>query len=107
MEILGAPGGFLLLADKDVDAYREVFRARTATAPDYIQYGTRVGTILDEVTDQLLARPTLEGWDDPLAARFDEWTGYGTRGRTHQSSAPSSTSCSRRTMARSSRATSS
>ena len=51
VRILGAPGAFHLRTDKDIDAYRDFFRGRTATARDYIPYGTKVGIMLDELTD--------------------------------------------------------
>lgn len=69
--VLGAPGAFQQRVDKDLEAMREIFRARTASPVDYREYSTRVGTLLDEVTDTLLARPALEGWDDQIIARFD------------------------------------
>jgi hypothetical protein len=70
--ILGAPGGFRLRYERDVTELRETFRARTATAADFLQYGARVGTLLDELTDRLLAQPVVDGWSDTLVARFKE-----------------------------------
>jgi hypothetical protein len=72
IRIFGAEGGFRFRIDKDNDELREVLRARTATAHDFTRFACRVGTLLDEITTALLARPVLDGWDDQLLRRFNE-----------------------------------
>jgi len=70
--ILGAPGGFRWRVEKGIESRREFHRARTINARDYVEYGTEVGTVLDEITELLISRPVLEGWNAPLVARFKE-----------------------------------
>jgi hypothetical protein len=71
IRILGVPGAFRLRFDQDVDEMRAILRARTATPADFREYGARIGGLLDEITDQLLARPAIDGWTDALVARFE------------------------------------
>lgn len=68
----GAVGGFRVRRDRDVDAYREVFRARTATEDEFAAYAREVGTGLDQVVDAILAGPGgVEVWTDTLRAQFE------------------------------------
>jgi hypothetical protein len=70
-EKFGAVGGFRIRQDHDVDAYREFFRARTATDDEFAHYAREVGTLLDEVIDAVLAGPGgAEVWTDALRAQF-------------------------------------
>ena len=51
--------------------YREVFRARTATAEEYVEYARRVGVALDEMVDAVFAGPGgTATWSEEFRARF-------------------------------------
>jgi hypothetical protein len=66
-----AVGGFRVRHDRDVDAYREIFRARTATEDEFAAYAREIGTALDQVVDAILAGPGgVKAWTDTLRAQF-------------------------------------
>lgn len=68
----GAVGGFRIRHDRDVDAYREIFRGQTATEDEFAAYARKVGTALDQVVDEILAGPGgVEVWTDALRAQFE------------------------------------
>jgi hypothetical protein len=70
-EKFGAVGGFRVRHDSDVDAYREIFRAQTATEKEFEAYAREVGTGLDQVVDTILAGPGgTEVWTEALRAQF-------------------------------------
>jgi hypothetical protein len=70
--ILGAPGGFRMRLDKDVDETREFIRSRTARPDDFLAYAERVGTAFDWVCDKLIDDPSPEAWNGPLKDMFRE-----------------------------------
>lgn len=77
----GAVGGFRVRHDRDIDAYREVFRARTATDNEFAAYAREVGTGLDQVVDAILAGPGgVEVWTDALRAQYQAVDGLWNEG---------------------------
>jgi hypothetical protein len=72
-EFLKAVGGFNVRHDKDVAAFREIFRAKMATAEDFALYAEKVGTAFDQITDAILAGPgVVEAWNASLRQQFND-----------------------------------
>jgi hypothetical protein len=66
-----AVGGFRVRHDRDIDAYREIFRDQTATEDAFAAYAREVGAALDQIVDQVLAGPGgADVWTDALREQF-------------------------------------